>query len=143
DGVDNLTVSHLANALVLQSGDRVQAIQFGDAIAGCGQAMANGTVDVETLLPPLHELFRDRNWNARAPIVPHLAGVVIIRANTETDTSAFCCRRRSIGRISRRRLSLRHWRFVANPHRTRNWKVWPTSIREKVDRRLRPYFLLP
>src|SRR4029450_399375 len=41
------------------------------------------------------------------------------------------------------RFQLRHWRFVANRHRARNWKAWPTSLREKVDRRLRPYFLLP
>ena len=76
--------------------------------------------------------------------VPHLAGVVIIRAATETDASAqFCSRRRSIGRISRRRFQLRLWHFVANRHRARNRKAWPTSIREKVERRLRPHFLLP
>src|SRR4029077_9786877 len=143
--VENLAVSHLANALVLQGGDRVQAIEFGDAIAGCSQTMTNGTVDIETLLPTLHELFGDRNWNARAPIVPHLAGVVIISALAEADAVAgrFRLRRVRSGRNFRQRFHLRHWRFVANRHRARNWKAWPTSIREKVDWRLRPHFLLP
>src|SRR4030095_946344 len=145
DGVKNLAVSHLANALVLQGGDRVQAIQFGDAIAGCSQTMTNGTVDIETLLPTLHELFRDRNWNARTPIVPHLAGVVIISALAEADAVAgrFRLRRVRSGRNFRQRFHLRLWHFVANWDRVRDRKTRPATVSEKVDWRLRPHFLLP
>ena len=104
---------------------------LGDAIAGRRRTVADGAVDIETLLAALHELFRDRNRNARSPVVPHLAGVVIIRAVAETDTSAFCSRRRSIGRISRRRFQLRHWWFVANRHRARDRQADPRPSAKK------------
>src|SRR5690349_19105097 len=105
--------------------------------------MANRTVDVETLLPALHELLRNRNWNARAPIVPHLAGVVIIRAPAETDAVANRLRRVRSGRNSRQRFLLRLWHFVANWDRVRDRKTRSATVPEKVDRRLRPHLLLP
>src|SRR5439155_9569129 len=145
DGVENLTVSHLANALVLQGGDRVQAIQLGDSIAGRSQTVANGTVNIETLLPALHELFCDRNGNARAPIVPHLTGVVIIRAPAEDDSVAgrFWPQRVRSRWNSWQCFQLRLWHFVANWDRVRDRKTRPATVPEKVDRRLRSYFLLP
>src|SRR6478609_4620603 len=107
--------------------------------------MANGTVDIETLLPALHELFGNRNWDARTPIVPHLAGVVIIRAPAEADAvvGRFCRWRVRNARNSRQHFQLWLWHFVANWDRVRDRKTRPATVPEKVDRRLRPHFLLP
>ena len=107
--------------------------------------MANRTVDVETLLPALHQFGVHRDWNAGAPVRAHLAGVVIIRAVAETECG--CARtlhqRERRSAYPRRRRHLRFWHFVTNRDRTRNRNPRAAAISEKIERRLRPDFWLP
>src|SRR4029077_2677561 len=107
--------------------------------------MANRTGDVETLLPALHQFGVNRDWNAGAPVLSHLAGIVIIRASTETDVGAreLFTSGSTARRNPRRRGHLRFWHFVTNRDRTRNRNPRSAAISEKIKRCLCPDFLLP
>jgi hypothetical protein len=50
DGVKDFAVGHLANAIVLQTHHRRQAVLFGDPVSLRRGAVAHGAGDVETLL---------------------------------------------------------------------------------------------
>src|SRR5207253_7440309 len=145
NGVENLAIRHFTYPLVLQSGHRVQAILLCDSVAGRGQSMANGTGNVETLLSALHQIGGNGDGNTSAPVRAHLARVVIIRADAETNPCArqFFAERSAARRYPRRRGHLRFWHFVTNRDRTRNRNPRAAAISEKIEWRLCPDFLLP
>src|SRR6185436_731835 len=107
--------------------------------------MANRTGYVEMLLSALHQFGVYRDRNAGAPVRAHLARVVIIRADAETDVSAreLFTSGSAARRYPRRRRHLRFWHFVTNRDRTRNRNPRSAAISEKIERCLRPDFLLP
>src|SRR5207245_11073126 len=107
--------------------------------------MADGAGDVETLLSALHQFGVNRDGNASAPVHGHLAGVVIIRADAETNRCVreLFTRGSTARRNLRRSLHLRLWNFVTNRNGTRNRNPWAAAISGKIERRLRPDFLRP
>src|SRR5438093_11036591 len=86
DRIENFAVGHFADPFVLESHDSREAILLGDPVARSGGAMTHRASNIEALLPALHQLARHFQGNTCSPIVAHLAGVVIIGANTESDT---------------------------------------------------------
>ena len=83
DRVENFAIGHLADPFVLKRNDSREAVLLCDPVACCSSAVTHRASDVETLLPALHQLGRNRNRNACSPVIAHLASVVIIGAGTE------------------------------------------------------------
>src|SRR5205807_3801075 len=78
------------------------------------------------------------------PVRPHLASVVVIRADAETEPlpRKFIARRGAAGRNFRRRVPLRLRHFVTDRHRVCDRNAWPAIIGKESKRRLGPDLLL-
>src|SRR6516162_4601797 len=85
DRVENLTIRHFAEAIVLKRNDGRKPVLLCDPIAASRSSMAHYARDVEPLLPALHQLARHWQRDPGSPLVAHFASVEVISSGTKGD----------------------------------------------------------
>src|SRR5436305_2317065 len=83
NGIENLAIRHLTDSFILKGNDSRESVLLCDPVTCCGSAVTHRASDVETLLPSLHQVARDRNRNTCSPVIAHFAGIVVIGTGTK------------------------------------------------------------
>src|SRR6266446_10074545 len=106
---------------------------LGDPVSCSGGAMTHRASNIEALLPALHQFARHFQRNTCSPIVAHFAGVVIIGADTKSDTRMLLERLTRGGRRGDR-FGFRH--LVANRKCAGDRRTRPAPIGKEIEWRL-------
>src|SRR6476660_495915 len=75
DRVENLPVSHGANAILKQALHRIESKSLRNAVSRSGRAVTDCAINAKPLLATPHYRRGDLKGNARAPILAHLSSV--------------------------------------------------------------------